>query len=91
MAPTMLKELSNRIQHCCAVRFGGHGVVLGVVRWLKSLTLALRNNVQQDLQTDATCNIRTMLRPFARALNSMHNNVECCKNSGKKVFHIFSR
>ena len=60
MAPTMLKELSNRIQqHCCAVRFGGHGInVLGVVRWLKSLTLTLRNNVQHDLQTNTTCNIQ---------------------------------
>ena len=89
VALTILDELCNG-SNIVALRFGHHGIrnVLGVVRWLKSLTLTLRNNVQQDLQTDATCIIRTMLCPFARGLNSMHNNVECCKNSGKKVFHF---
>ena len=63
VALTMLGELCNG-SNIVALRFGDHGIrnVLGVVRWLKSLTLTLRNNVQHGLQTDTTCNIRTMLR-----------------------------
>ena len=49
-ARTMLDELCNG-SNIVALRFGHHGIrnVLGVVRWLKSLTLTLRNNVQHSL------------------------------------------
>ena len=76
VALTILDELCNG-SNIVALRFGHHGIrnVLGVVRWLKSLTLTLRNNVQQDLQTDATCIIRTMLCPFARGFKRCETKI----------------
>ena len=66
-------------QLCCANNVG--------ICWLKSLTgfklcATTSNNMQQGVQTDATCNIQgnvgscrpTMLRPFARGLTHTANN-----------------
>ena len=63
MAPTMLEELCKRIQHGCAtLRRSRNQRNVGSC-WLKSLTgfklcPTTSNNMQQGLQTDATCNIR---------------------------------
>ena len=73
----------KRIQHCCAMKiFGDHGTkeMLGVVDWkvwpvsnFAQQHATKYNNMQQSVQTDATCNIQqswvtTILRPFARGL-----------------------
>ena len=63
MAPTMLEELCKRIQHCCAtLRRSRNKISVGSC-WLKSLTgfklcATTPNNMQQAVQTDATCNIQ---------------------------------
>ena len=63
MAPTMLEELCKRIQHCCAtLRRSRNKRNVGSC-WLKSLTgfklcATTRNNMQQGVQTNATCNIQ---------------------------------
>ena len=59
----MLEELCKRIQHCCAtLRRSWNKRNVGSC-WLKSLTgfklcAITRNNIQQDVQTDETCNIQ---------------------------------
>ena len=80
MAPTMLEELCKRIQHCCAtLRRSRNKRNVGSC-WLKSLTgfklcATTFNNMQQGVQTDATCNIQqcwsTMLRLFALGLTDL--------------------
>ena len=63
VAPTMLGELCKRIQHCCAkLRRSRNKRNVGSC-WLKSLTgfklcATTRNNMQQGVQTDVTCNIQ---------------------------------
>ena len=63
MAPTMLEELCKRIQHCCAtLRRSRNKRNVGSCL-LKSLTgfklcATTSNNMQQGVQTDATCNIQ---------------------------------
>ena len=60
----MLEELSKRIQHCCAMlRRSRNKRNVGSCWWLKSLTCfklcaTTFNNMQQGVQTDATCNIQ---------------------------------
>ena len=81
--PTMFEELCKRIQHCCSTLRGSRNKRNVGSCWLKSLTgsnfaqqhATTSNNMQQGVQTDATCNIQqcwscwpTMLRPFARGL-----------------------
>ena len=68
-----------RIQRCCAKRRRSRNKRNVGSCWLKRLTgfklCATRNNMQQSVQTDATCNTQEcweslqqlMLRPFARS------------------------
>ena len=61
MAPTMLEELCKRIQHCCATLQQSRNKRNVGSCWLKSLTsfklcTTTCNNIQQGVQTDATCN-----------------------------------
>ena len=59
----MLEELCKRIQHCCAtLRWSRNKRNVGSC-WLNSLTgfklcATTSNNMQQGVQTDATCNIQ---------------------------------
>ena len=61
VAQAMLEELCKQIQHCCAtLRRSGNKRNVGSC-WLKSLIgfklcATTRNNIQQGVQTDATCN-----------------------------------
>ena len=63
VAPKMLEELCKRIQHCCAtLRRSRNKRNVGSC-WLKNLTgfklyATTSNNMQQGVQTDATCNIQ---------------------------------
>ena len=59
----MLEELWKRIQHCCATLRRSRNKRNVGSRWLKSLTgfklcATTSNNMQQGVQTDATCNIQ---------------------------------
>ena len=60
---TTLEELGKRIQHCCAtLRWSRNKRNVGSC-WLNSLTgfklcATTSNNMQQGVQTDATCNIQ---------------------------------
>ena len=59
----MLEELCKRIQHCRATLQQSRNKRTAGSCWLKSLTgfklcATTRNNMQQGVQTDATCNIQ---------------------------------
>ena len=63
LSSLMLEELCKRIQHCCAtLRWSRNKRNVGSC-WLNSLTgfklcATTSNNMQQGVQTDATCNIQ---------------------------------
>ena len=77
MAPTMLEELCKRIQHCWAtLRRSRNKRNVGSC-WLKSLTgfklcATTSNNMQQGLQTDATCNIQQCCGLLANNVASVY-------------------
>ena len=59
----MLEELRKRIHYCCATLRRSRNKRNVEICWLKSLTgfklcATTRNNMQQGVQTDATCNIQ---------------------------------
>ena len=74
--PTMLEELCKRIQHCYATfRLSRNKRNVGSC-WLKSLTgfklcATTSDNMQQGVQTDATCNIQQCWELLANNLESV--------------------
>ena len=84
VALTMLDELFKRIQHCCAtLRRSRNKINVGSC-WLKSLTgfklcATTRNNMQQGVQTDATCN-------FQHCWQLLANNVASVCTGLHRVF-----
>ena len=85
--PNNVARAVKRIQHCCTTLWRSRNKRNVASFWLKSLTgfklcATTRNNMQQGVQTDATCNIpnnvgsswSTMLRPFSRSLRLEKKN-----------------
>ena len=92
MAPTMLEEeLCKRIQHCCAtLRRSRNKRNVGSCR-LKSLTglklcATTGNNMQQGVQTDATCNIQQC---WELLVNNVASVCTQPKAPGKRTQHCW--
>ena len=92
----MLEELCKRIQHCCAtLRQSRNKRNVGSC-WLKSLTgfklcATTSNNMQQGVQTDATCNIQQCWELLANNVTSVWERRERGETNvaaGKKQTHV---
>ena len=97
---TVLEELCKRIQHCFAtLRRSQNKRNVGSC-WLKSLTsfklcATTSNNMQQGVQTDASCNIQqcwellpTKLRPFGRGLRLRANGRHIVDQQLPTLFNV---